>query len=74
MTNWTERTLTIDLSRLGLSIYDLEGITDGINANEYASDYQWIKKSGLSDQTFTLHLAQGGGAALKILPTNPSNF
>jgi alpha-glucosidase len=74
MTNWTERTLTIDLSRLGISLYDLEGIADGINANEYASDYQWIKKSGLSDQKLTLHLAKGGGAALKILPIKPSYF
>lgn len=74
MTNWTERTLTIDLSRLGVDLYDLEGIADGVNANEYASDYQWIKKSGLSDQKLTLQLASGGGAALKIFPITPSLF
>ncbi|MCU0402016.1 MAG: glycoside hydrolase family 97 catalytic domain-containing protein, partial [Algoriphagus sp.] len=74
MTNWTERTLTIDLSRLDVDHYDLEGIADGINANEYASDYQWIKKSGLSNQKLTLQLASGGGAALKIFPITPSHF
>lgn len=74
MTNWTERTLTIDLSRLGVDHYDLAGIVDGLNANEYASDYQWIKKSGLSDQSLTLQLASGGGAALKIFPITPTHF
>ena len=74
MTNWTERTLTIDLSPLGISRYELEGIIDGVNANTYASDYQWLRKSDLFDQKLTLHLAQGGGAVLKINPIKTSGF
>ena len=74
MTNWTERTLTIDLSPLGIRRYELEGIIDGVNANTYASDYQWLRKSDLFDQKLTLHLAQGGGAVLKIHPIKTSGF
>jgi alpha-glucosidase len=68
MSNWTERQLIIDLSPLGITNYDLYGIIDGINANNYASDYQFIKLSGLSEKTLKLNLAKGGGAVIKIHP------
>ncbi len=72
MTDWTERELNVDLSPLGINHYDLEGVIDGVNANEYASDYQWLRSSANSNQQLTLRLAKGGGAVIKILPVQPS--
>ena len=72
MTDWTERELNVDLSPLGINYFDLEGIIDGVNANEYASDYQWLRSSANSNQQLTLRLAKGGGAVIKILPVQPS--
>jgi hypothetical protein len=62
----------VDLSPLGINHYDLEGVIDGVNANEYASDYQWLRSSANSNQQLTLRLAKGGGAVIKILPVQPS--
>ena len=72
MTDWTEREINVDLSPLGINHYDLEGVIDGVNANEYASDYQWLHSSANSNQQLTLRLAKGGGAVIKILPIQPS--
>lgn len=72
MTDWTEREINVDLSPLGINHYDLEGVIDGVNANEYASDYQWLHSSANSNQQLTLRLAKGGGAVIKMLPIQPS--
>ena len=72
MTDWTEREFNVDLSPLGINHYDLQGVIDGVNANEYASDYQWLRSSANSNQQLTLRLAKGGGAVIKILPVQPS--
>ena len=69
MSDWTERELTIDLSPLGLSRYNLSGVIDGINSGTYASDYEFINRSGISDQSLRIRLAKGGGTAIKIEPT-----
>ncbi len=68
MRDWTERELVLDLSTLGLSQYNLSGIIDGVNSNTYASDYQFINQTEISDQTLRIKLAKGGGAVIKIEP------
>lgn len=65
-TNWTERSIDIDLSTLGISPdSDIQLLSDGVNANHDAEDYRLdtLKAGNLG----TLHLASGGGFVIKIL-------
>ena len=67
MTNWDERDVQLDFSFLpeGMS-YTAVLFKDGVNANKQAEDYRketiWIDK----DSRLTLHLASGGGFAMKL--------
>jgi alpha-glucosidase len=73
MSDWSERELVLDLSRLGLTNYNLSGIVDGVNSSSYASDYQFINQVGISDQNLHIKLAKGGGAVIKIEPISQSH-
>lgn len=69
MTNWDERDITIDFSFLDADKkYKATLFEDGINANKNAEDYQkreiTVDKAGF----LNLHLASGGGFAIKIEP------
>jgi alpha-glucosidase len=68
MTDWTPRSLEIDLSFLPEGSFTLEAYQDGINADRYASDYK--KTTMRVDRTtqLTLQLASGGGWAARIRP------
>lgn len=61
MTDWSERSLDIDLSFLDAGPYTMEVFQDGINANRFAEDYT-IKRSRVDNTTkFSAKLAKGGG-------------
>jgi alpha-glucosidase len=68
MTDWTPRSLEIDLSFLPEGSFTMEAYQDGINADRYASDYK--KTTMRVDRTtkLTLQLASGGGWAARIRP------
>jgi alpha-glucosidase len=68
MNNWTERELNIDLSKLGFINYSITGITDGINSNKYASDYEIISEKGDTRKKFTIKLSKGGGGIWRFEP------
>ncbi len=68
LNNWTERELTIDLSKLKLVNYTLSGIVDGINSNRYASDYKLISARGAGNQKFKVRLGKGGGGLWRFEP------
>lgn len=68
MNNWTEHELSVDISRLGFKQYSVTGIIDGINSNNYASDYKIILKQKTTEQIINLKLAKGGGSVLRIEP------
>jgi len=68
MSNWTERELIIDLSKLGLTQFSLTGIIDGVNSNMYASDYQFISQTAIKDQKLKISLGKGGGGVWRIEP------
>jgi alpha-glucosidase len=65
MTNWTPRSLTIDLSFLGNGDYSAEVFKDGVNADRSARDFkrEIIK---LDTRQFKITLAPGGGFAMRI--------
>jgi alpha-glucosidase len=66
MNNWTERIVSVDLSKLGFKKYHLRGIVDGINSNHYAADYDLLDKQGDTKQKFILHLRKGGGGVWRF--------
>jgi alpha-glucosidase len=67
MTDWTPRTLNIDLSFIPDGKYEMEIFRDGINADRYASDYK-LYKTAKEGKTIKVQLAPGGGWAARIKP------
>ena len=65
LTNWTPRDLTIDLSALKVQGKQATLFKDGVNADRKAQDYK-LEKQTIGNQKLTLHLAPGGGFAMRI--------
>ena len=67
MTNWDERDVQLDFSFLpeGIS-YTAVLFKDGVNANKQAEDYRKETIRIDKDSRLTLHLASGGGFAMKL--------
>lgn len=66
MTNWNARDITIDLSFLEAGIYEAVIFRDGINADRDATDYVSEIKRVSSSDILNIHLAPGGGCALRL--------
>jgi len=63
ITNWDERTIEVDLSKLNLSVNQGVMYRDGVNANRYAEDY--AKESvSVENGKITLKMKSGGGAVV----------
>ena len=67
LTNWDERDVQLDFSFLpeGMS-YTAVLFKDGVNANKQAEDYRKETIRIDKDSRLTLHLASGGGFAMKL--------
>lgn len=67
MTNWDERDVQLDFSFLpeGMS-YTAVLFKDGVNVNKQAEDYRKETIRIDKDSRLTLHLASGGGFAMKL--------
>jgi alpha-glucosidase len=61
MTDWTPRSLELDLSFLGDGIYRAEIYQDGINADRYAADYRSTTLQVTGDSKLQVNMAPGGG-------------
>ena len=67
MTNWDERDVEIDFSFLPTDArYTATLFTDGINANKQAEDYRTETLTIDKNSRMKLHLASGGGFAMKL--------
>ncbi len=66
MTDWTSRTLDIDLSFLPEGNFTMEAYQDGVNADRNASDYKKITTQVNKTTKLKLPLASGGGWAARI--------
>lgn len=64
MTDWTERDLKIDLSKLFKGQVNIEAWQDGKVAHKFGNDYQ--KKTYTAEGEIIIHLAPGGGWAAII--------
>lgn len=61
MTDWTPRSLQVDLSFLEEGSYNAEIYMDGTNADVYASDYRKESIQVTRNDKLTLKMAPGGG-------------
>ncbi|HIS22186.1 MAG TPA: glycoside hydrolase family 97 protein [Candidatus Cryptobacteroides intestinipullorum] len=73
MTNWDARDMEIDLKKfLGDGKWKVEMFTDGVNAHRAARDFRKTEYTleGADNDVFSLgiHLAPGGGFAIKFTP------
>ena len=66
MTDWTPRTLEIDLSFLPDGNFTMEAYQDGVNADRNASDYKKTTTQVNRTTKLKLPLASGGGWAARI--------
>jgi alpha-glucosidase len=67
MTDWTPRSLNLDLSFIPEGKYEMDIFQDGVNADKYASDYKHYKKMK-DGKTIKVQLAPGGGWVARIKP------
>jgi alpha-glucosidase len=68
LTNWQARDVEIDLSFLPVGAFEAEIHRDGPNADRVAVDYsREIRKVSARDR-LRVHLAPGGGVAIRIVP------
>ena len=63
ITNWEERTVDIDLSKIGVNASKYKAYIDGVNANRNAEDYQIIDKE-IIDNRVKIEMKSGGGAVI----------
>ena len=66
ITDWTERTLELDLSFLGEGNFSAEIFRDGVNANKAGRDYKKETIVVPGNKKMSIRMAQGGGFAMKI--------
>ncbi|MBB6144258.1 alpha-glucosidase [Silvibacterium bohemicum] len=70
MTNWTPRELHVPLSFLGAGRYTAEIYEDAPDAGIHPKNVTIRKQSVSKGETLTLHLAAGGGCAIRFVPQN----
>lgn len=68
LTNWSERDITLELSFLGKGNYMAEVFKDGMNAEKDATDYKRYMVKVNPEDKLKLHLAPGGGFAIRFDP------
>ncbi len=68
MTNWTPRTLEIPLNFLSNGSYTAQIYEDAADAADNPTHVTIRKQSVRSTETLTLHLAPGGGCAIRFIP------
>lgn len=68
MTNWDARTLETTLDFLPEGNYNIEILTDGINASKYATDYKITTGQVKKGDVLKMKMASGGGWVAVITP------
>jgi alpha-glucosidase len=70
LTNWTSRDLRISLQFLGKCMYKAELYEDAADAGQNPKHISIRQQSVRSSDTLDLHLASGGGCAIRFVPIN----
>ena len=66
LTNWTPRSLDLDLSFLGDGTFTAEVFKDGVNAGRAARDYKKEVIAIPADRKLRINMSSGGGFVMKI--------
>jgi alpha-glucosidase len=66
MTDWTARTLDVDLSFLPAGTFGMAAYEDGMNADRLGSDYKKRQASVNKNTKLKIRMAPGGGYAARI--------
>ena len=67
ITDWTARDINVDTSVLHAGNYRMEIFQDGVNADRRGTDYKKIVKDYTAGSPLQIHLAPGGGFAIKFI-------
>ncbi len=67
LASWKGRDMSLPLSFLGQGSYKAVIFRDGVNAHRNANDYRRIETEVSADDTLEIHMAPGGGAAVKFI-------
>ncbi|MCM1176229.1 MAG: glycoside hydrolase family 97 protein [Clostridium sp.] len=67
LADWNGRDCTLDLKFLGQGEYHAVIFCDGMNASRNANDYKCIEKDVMPSSSLHLHMAPGGGFAVKFI-------
>jgi alpha-glucosidase len=70
LTNWTPRDLRISLQFLGKGTYKAEIYEDTADAGQNPKHVSIREQNVRSSDVLTLHLASGGGCAIRFVPAN----
>jgi alpha-glucosidase len=68
LTDWTARTIEVDLTWLGAGTFTADVFRDGPNAGRAGVDYERAELQLTENDKLTLRLAAGGGFAARIRP------
>ena len=68
MSDWSARTIVVDLSFLDDTMYTLTAVSDGVNAEKYPADYKFETSLISGKDKLKISLAPGGGYVGKIVP------
>ncbi len=66
MTDWTPRDFELQLDFISEGTYKAEFCSDGINADNYPSDYTITNPMVKKDDVLKIKMASGGGFVLKL--------
>ena len=66
ITDWTPRDIEVSFGFLPDGEYEAEIFADGVNAHRAASDYRRSRETVNRHTNKKLHLAPGGGFAIKL--------
>jgi len=68
LTNWSSRELRIPLNFLGAGMYKAEFYEDSADADQNPKHISMREQNVRSSDVLTLHLADGGGCAIRFVP------
>jgi alpha-glucosidase len=68
LTNWDQRKLDITLDFIGEGKYNVQILKDGVNANNYGSDFRLVEKEASKGDALEIDMAKGGGWAAILTP------
>jgi alpha-glucosidase len=70
MGDWTPREFDVSLNFISAGSYKAQLCSDGINADNYPSDYTITNSTVKKDDVIKIKMAPGGGFVLKLIKEN----